>query len=373
MAWKNAAVAMTAMMMLTGCEDLLFWEQLEVLDEDWGVTDAASFRDALADNGKDLLDTTLTPGMVVVLLEDGEVVWGQSFGVADADTEAGLSPDTSVFQVASLSKAVTAWSVGRVVEEGALTWEEPVAPHLTRWALPLNGYDSEEVQVFRLLNHRAGLSVSGFVGWTSEQEMPSLVEVLDGTPSSFGEAVEVAYPPGEGSVYSGGGFAVAQLLVEEVTGESFESWTNREVCDALGLGMRMGYDPSLAPRLVSGHDRTGRVEDEYRFVATSAAGVYATPADYAAFLAAWLDTASAERGRGVLRPETVDRLVSQDMGIFDDTRMGVPLWTHTGANLGFKNAFALQPDVGDGIVVFTNGDNGELVYDKILDEWARSL
>lgn len=76
-----------------------------------------------------------------------------------------------VFQVASLSKWVSAFGVMILVEEGKLDLDVPVSNYLTRWQLPVSDFDNNKVTVRRLLSHTAGLTDGlGYSGFESSVE-----------------------------------------------------------------------------------------------------------------------------------------------------------------------------------------------------------
>jgi hypothetical protein len=119
-----------------------------------------------------------------------------------------------------------------LVQEGRLDLDAPVSTYLTRWALPESRFDNNKVTVRRLLSHTAGLTDGlGYAGFAPNATVPSLEESLkrpDADPGVSG-AIEVGYEPGAEWRYSGGGYAILQLLVEEVSGESFEGFMQRDV------------------------------------------------------------------------------------------------------------------------------------------------
>ena len=115
------------------------------------------------------------------------------------------------FQVASLSKGVTAWGVMSLVDQGKLDLDAPVSSYLKRWKLPPSQFDNNKVTVRRLLSHTAGLTdglgYGGFKpGETVQSLESSLTKASDASPGAGGE-VKVGREPGEFD-YSGGGSAL---------------------------------------------------------------------------------------------------------------------------------------------------------------------
>jgi len=244
-----------------------------------------------------------TPGLAVALVQHGQVVWAGGDGVADPTTCWPVTATTR-FQAASLSKPVTAWGVLRLVERGRVGLDEPILGHLRRWRPPPSLFNADGLTVRRLLSHTAGLSVHGYLGQTPDRPLPSIAASLAGeTGASF--PVELLEPPGRHWRYSGGGYSVAQLLVEELTGRPFADYLRAEVLEPLGL-TASSFRWSRTAETARPHDAVGGPLPDFIFAEQAAAGLVTTAPDLARFLAAALAGPHGEPpGRGVLSPTGV--------------------------------------------------------------------
>ncbi|MDJ0706591.1 MAG: serine hydrolase domain-containing protein [Leptolyngbyaceae cyanobacterium MO_188.B28] len=157
----------------------------------------------------------------LILVQGDEIAAEHSFGVADTETQAPVKPNKTLYQLASVSKVVSAWGVMKLVEEGALALDEPVLPYLTRWQFPVSDEHRNKVTVRHLLSHTAGLEDGfGYDGFLSGNVIQTLEESLTLAQNpSAGEprGVTVVRESGKEWYYSGGGYTVLQLLIEEVT------------------------------------------------------------------------------------------------------------------------------------------------------------
>jgi CubicO group peptidase (beta-lactamase class C family) len=168
----------------------------------------------------------------------------------------------------------------RLVESGRIGLDEPVIGRLRRWRPPPSPFDADEVTVRRLLSHTAGLSVHGYVGQPSDRPLPSIAASLSGeTGDSF--PVGLLEPPGRGWLYSGGGYSVAQLLVEELTGRWFADYMQAEVLGPLGM-TASGFRWSRTAGTARPHDADGRPLPDFAFAEQAAAGLVTTAPDLAA-------------------------------------------------------------------------------------------
>jgi CubicO group peptidase (beta-lactamase class C family) len=318
------------------------------------------------------------PGAAVSLVLNGEVVWSAGYGMADRALHIPVTADT-VFQVASISKAVTSWGVMRLVETGVLDLDAPVEQYLSRWHLPPSGHDVSGVTIRRLLSHTAGLSVDGYPGYSPDQPLPSLEESLSGHNRGAGE-VRIVMEPGAQWRYSGGGYTLLQLIVEEVTGEAFCAYMQREVLEPLGM-THSSYEwrADLHPATAVAYTGGGSPVPNYLFTEQAAAGLYTTAPDLARFVAANMPGPNGEpAGRGVLTPDTLALMFTpavQLQGPGEAWGLGYNLLAltdgsvvikHAGSNQGWRAFFEAVPDWGKGIVVLTNSENGMSLIEDVV-------
>lgn len=327
----------------------------------------------------DLLDATLTPGAAIALIEDGAVVWESGFGYADLESKRRVDTGT-VFNIGSISKTVAAWGVMKLVEQGVLDLDAPVESYLEGWKLPPSEFDAKGVTVRRLLSHTAGLSLHGYPGFGPDDALPSVVESLNGATNGSGR-VELISEPGTAWRYSGGGFTICQLLVEQKTGRSFADYM-RGVFPALGL-QPAAYDWPQDVRAVTStcYDQLGRVTPNPRFTAQAAASLKTTAGSLARFGALIFEGPEGEPvGRGFLRPETVEEMLTAQRGSRGNYGLGYSMdleapgrrvYGHGGANRGWHATLKLLREERAGLVVLTNGSNGSSVYAQVSNLWLR--
>ncbi|MCD9623278.1 serine hydrolase [Rhabdothermincola salaria] len=95
------------------------------------------------------------PGVAVAVVHDDEVVFAEGYGVRSTDTDEPVDTDT-VFQIASLSKPVSATAMASLVGKGEIAWDDPVVEHLPGFALS-DPVTTQLVTVADLFSHRSGL------------------------------------------------------------------------------------------------------------------------------------------------------------------------------------------------------------------------
>jgi CubicO group peptidase (beta-lactamase class C family) len=170
---------------------------------------------------------------VIVLIENGAVLDTLTHSIGQP---VNASP---VFQIASVSKWVTAIGVMALAEDGSIDLDATVARYLKRWSLPPGRYDERDVTIRRLPGHTAGLTDGlGYMGFSTDEARQSLPESLtratDAMPGAPGR-VEVGKRPGGQFLYSGGGYTLLQLIMEDVTGRQFDQYMRERVFVPLGM------------------------------------------------------------------------------------------------------------------------------------------
>jgi CubicO group peptidase (beta-lactamase class C family) len=185
------------------------------------------FAAALQEHMLGILASHHVPGAVVSYIKNGEVAWTKAFGVANLQTGTPMRPDM-VFNHGSNGKVMTAWALMRLVEAGKVELDASANRYLKRWQIRSTTFDPNGVTPRRLLSHTAGLTVHGFADYEQGARLPSLVEVLEGKNQDDG-AVYIEWEPGSTMVYSGGGYVIAQMIIEDVSGEPFAAFVEREV------------------------------------------------------------------------------------------------------------------------------------------------
>jgi CubicO group peptidase (beta-lactamase class C family) len=333
---------------------------------------------AVEDAARRALADSAAPGLAVAVVDHGRVAWAGGYGVADL---AGGEPVTPVtrFQAGSVSKPVTSWGVLRLVEQGRIGLDEPVVGRLRRWRPPPSPFDPDGISVRRLLSHTAGLSVHGYAGQTLERPLPPIEASLSGEAGgSF--PVELLEAPGRRWLYSGGGYSVLQLLVEELTGRPFAEFMQAEVLARLGMAASSFWWRRTAATAYPHAADGGRIPD-FAFAEQAAAGLVTTAPDLAGFVAAALSGPDGEPpGRGVVRPAGLRLALTAAPGTEGRWGLGYGLGFlpsgerlayHEGANRGWRAGLALLLDRRAGMVVLANSDAGSAPVDAVVQQWVR--
>ncbi|HEY5883921.1 MAG TPA: serine hydrolase domain-containing protein [Pyrinomonadaceae bacterium] len=332
------------------------------------VTDVASKQiQAVA---PDLLQRANEAGLSVVLIENCSATWHGDFGTANKEHDKRVDPNT-LFQFGSMSKPITAWAVMTLVQEKKIDLDAPINKYLKSWQLKSTEFDPAEVTVRRVLHHAAGLSIPSLTGVDLGTKVPSLVEDISGNGPSK-TAVAIVEKPGTKFNYSGGGYMLLQLLVEDITGTPFSAYVSKKIFKPLGMRTAT-FAPDKKSLLTTAtpYSKEGESLPHRLFSGEGAAGLYATVDDYAKFVAAHCSAGNKVLNTQVLTSMFEGDAVTPRYGLGYELMpklTGNPIISHSGSNRGWKANFILFPTEGVGIVVATNSDFGE-ARKKIVSIW----
>lgn len=323
------------------------------------------------------------PGAGIAVIENFEIHWVRSYGVADVKTGARVDPDT-LFQAASISKPVAAMAVLKAVQEGKLSLEDDINTILESWKVPESEFTrSRPVTPLSLLSHTSGTGDGfGFPGYHPSDPLPTVVQILDGQKPSNVGPVLLERPPLTAFKYSGGGVTMMQLALMDSLDEPFPDILEEDVLGPIGM-TRSFFEQPLSPErdenAARAHDGRGEAMDAkwHVYPELAAAGLWTTPTDLARF-AVEVQKSLRNESNKVLSRAMVKEMVNP-VGVgsygagFSVTKEGEGWYfVHGGGNWGFRCRLEAHRIKGYGVAIMTNGQNGGVLINELRDRVARA-
>ena len=293
----------------------------------------------------------------------------------------------TIFQVSSLSKFVSTVGIMKLVEMGKINLDTPVNHYLKRWQLPKSDFDNEQVTVRRLLSHTAGLTdglgYNGFENRDSIQTLEaSLTKAKDADAGLSGE-VKVGIEPNSTWKYSGGGFTILQLLVEETSGQSFNEFMKFNVFQPLNMtSSTYILNDSINNRLCEFYNANNTAAPHFYYTSLAATSLYTSLSDLETLFQLFIKGKNGEIiGRGVLRPETLKLMRQSHWDMMGERLYGLgtmlyigignsdDIFGHDGKSTPpINTAIRINPINGDGIIILETG-NPDFAT-KVASDWV---
>lgn len=304
-----------------------------------------------------VMDSANVPGVSLAFIDKGKIIYSKGYGVLKKDTTAPVKP-TTIFEAASLSKPVFAYTVLQLVDEGIIDLDKPLYEYLP---YP----EAEKDERYRKITARIVLShQSGFPNWREDPKV-----------------LPLRFAPGARFGYSGEGFVYLQRVVEKLTHGPLDSLVRQKVFIPLGMhNSSYVWQKAFDDNYSRPHNRlalAGNKNKPQR--ANAASSLHTTADDYARFLVAFmkgkdltkssLQQLFASQIQLPARFRQTDSLKSATLfwglGVgLEKNSSGNYAW-HWGDNGSFKAFFMVDLNRQQAFVYFSNGSNGLGMADAI--------
>lgn len=299
-----------------------------------------------------------TPGLVIGIAHRGELLYVNSFGYADVEKKKTMDRDTN-FRIASISKIFTATAILKLVENGTLHLDDKVSHYIDWFTAKDKRKDSKNITIRQILSHSSGLFRDGDSPHWQTGVFP---KDLRKSFSSKSLILENA----TGFKYTNYGYALLGLIIEKVSGISFDEYVRRDLFAPLKLGAtHADYDDSLRDIATGyGRDIPGETRIAFRhrktYAYAPATGFVSQVSDLARFLDILSENPRTPFLSRELKKEMERPQEKTEDG--DDYGLGVDImWQekrkiigHSGGFNGFMTQVSLHPESGIGVIVLCN-------------------
>ncbi len=298
------------------------------------------------------------PGALVAVLEGGEVVFEKAYGMANLTHGVPMTVQTRT-NIGSTSKQFTAMALALLDQRGDLDLDDDVRDYIPE--LPDLG---ETVTIRNLLTHTSGyrefLNLLALTGRRIDKgsyiDRTEIVQMIQRQPA-------LQDSPGTVWNYNNSGYAMAAMIVERVTGETFPDWMAANVFEPLGMSHTVvRADPTVIVRnsaqgYLASEDGLWRDAVDL-YGAMGAGGMYTTVGD----LALWVENFETATlgGADVIREMTTPYVLEDGtateygLGLFIDEVGGQRRFQHGGADNAHRSMISFFPEINAGVIVEFN-------------------
>lgn len=312
-------------------------------------------------------------GVIAVGLGD-EIVFEKAWGVANLD-EDPLQTDT-IFNLASVSKQMTALCIMLLNEDGALAYDDSIAEYIAEF----EGTAYEAITIRHLLQHTSGLADYMDLleeHWEDEDEIATNDDLIE----LFAEIEpDLEFEPGEKHDYSNTGYAFLASIVERASEQDFESFLHERIFAPLGMTHSFGYRTSNGD---APHETAfGFVwEDDERVAENTCymdgiigdGNIFSNVEDLVKYHAALCSEALLPEDSlaEAYTPAVLNNGKKVDYGFGWDLFDSADFVSHTGSWMGFRTYFVRDLDSQAVFIALDNSSNEDLTeqVDEVVDSF----
>lgn len=312
----------------------------------------------------EIRDAFAVPGGAVIIVDGKDIVWSDYFGVVDVESRQAVTPDT-MFRIGSVTKLFTATALLQLARRDDFSLDDALAKHIPPGLFFNSWEETHPITVAQLLEHTSGLR-----DWSKQEfdfNVPlTLQQGLEFSP----ESRTTHWPPGLHHVYSNANYGLAGLVLENVSGQTYEGILRETVFAPLG----MQSATSLFTRtngLAAGYGHDGKTPIPYwHMIQRPAAAINIRPGEMSAIINMLLnhgryhDQAFLTRAE-VARMETPHTSLAArhglhfgyGLGIRSYYRNGFRFYEHGGDGDGYLARLGYCRELGIGYFVVINSDH----------------
>ncbi|MFC3094489.1 beta-lactamase family protein [Alteromonas sediminis] len=330
-----------------------------------------------------LLEEHKLTGLSFVVVDDYQVVFQKQLGEKAFGSEEYIDENTA-FSTASITKGIVGTLAVMLAAKGKLDLDAPVSNYLKRWSLPTSPYTATTPITLRhLLSHTAGTTQHGFADFYQGDDIPTLIESLNGQLPRYDKPISVTFTPGSNWSYSGGGYVIAQVAIEDLMGQSLAELAASMLFEPLGMKHTTFYqhgDEGFLTNVAKVHDHTQSVIKTGIPICPQIApsGMWSTPSDMAKFVIEMQRALAGEKTKVISQAvaekvtmlETLEGVGGWSLGWMRYEGYGNVEWfSHGGSNTGTGGHVMGTMKGGKGIMIFGNGPNPSRipVINKVRD------
>lgn len=314
------------------------------------------------------------PALSLAVIHQGKIDWADIYQNANFP-EAQKLDCMSIFQAASLSKPVTFLAAQRMHSAGEINLDENIQNYLKDFVLPQGKQTAENPVTFRnIFSHTSGITSGGYQGYTKDLALPSDMDILMGSEGVNSPAIKVITLPNETLAYSGGGYTLAELALQDIYNDEFSNIMKKWILDPAEMDHSEFTQPLLASKsnqVAKGYTPSGEVLDGgwRNHPEQAAAGLWSNAIDMAKFL---IEIYKAYQGESsIFSQSDIKSIISHERDghvygfIVNRSDDDVSL-THYGGNTGYRTGMTISLTTGNGLVYLINSENGGALGNELL-------
>jgi CubicO group peptidase (beta-lactamase class C family) len=310
------------------------------------------------------------PGGAVGVVKDGRLVYKRGFGMANLDYDVPNTPST-LFNLASVSKPFTAFSVALLAQQGKLSLDDDIRKYVPE----LPKYD-ETITIRHLIHHTSGireyqaLVLFGGLGTDNAYSPKAILNML-------ARQKNISFKPGAKYQYSNSGYFLLGIIVERVSGKSLRAFAEENIFKPLGMNNTRYFDnrfeviKNRASGYLVGPDKSIRARSSL-YDLVGAGGVLTTVEDLYLWVQNFYEpkVGNKELISLLTTPGTLNggEKMNYAFGMWRGQYKGLPRITHSGNMSGYRARIGSFPEQKFTFIALSN--NSAIFPSAIVDKLA---
>lgn len=332
---------------------------------------------------KEQMEVNNLTGVSIAVVSNNKIIWAEGFG--ESNRKKGIpASEKTIYELGSISKLITGASIMQLKEKGLLDLDAPITDYIPEFSIKTKYEDNQPITIRMIMTHQSGLQRDKLENYHGEnnETFHDLVGYL--------KDVYIPYPPGKKFSYSNVGIDLLAIIIERVTGETFFSYTKKNIFEPLDMKtasfVPLAKRDNLKPKVKSvGHsawDKNSFVNNLCRD--TPCGSLNASVLDMSRFMMMFLNKGSLG-GKRILEQESIDEITTVqniDNPLLFGYRLGLnlflsrdnnislmgPNYGHPGATQNYQSNMWMLHDQKIGVIASTNTDSGERSMYEIVNK-----
>ena len=301
-------------------------------------------------------DNYNSPGYAVGIVRNDSLIFSKGYGMANLEYNVRISPET-IFHMASVSKQFTAFSIVLLARQGKLNLDDDIRKYLS-WFPDLK----EKITIRNLLNHTSGIRDQWQMLAISGTRLDDVI-TQDQIIKILSKQQALNFKPGDQYSYSNSGFTMLAEIVKSVTGQTLRQFTDSAIFKPLGMMNTHFHDDytEIVKNRSYSYDSIDSLHYANSILSYSTAGatsLFTNINDMSKWIMNFYDHKVGDQ-------KDIDQLTQKGrlnngkeldyaLGISVNTYNGYKVFSHNGADAGYRTIISILPDQKMGFIVFSN-------------------
>ncbi len=301
-------------------------------------------------------DNTGSPGFAVGIVHNDSLIFAKGYGMANLEYNIPITPEI-IFHMASVSKQFTAFSIVLLARQGKLNLDDDIRKYLP-WFPDLK----TKITIRNLLNHTSGIRDQWQLLAIAGTRLDDVI-TRDQIIKILGKQQALNFKPNDEYMYSNSGFTLLGEIVRAVSGKSLRQFTDSAIFKPLGMNNTHFHDDytEVVPNRSYSYDRKDTkhfANSTLSYSVVGATSLFTNIDDMSKWVMNFYNPKVGDR-KDIEQLTQHGKLnngkdIDYALGISVDDYKGYKMYSHNGADAGYRTMVSVFPELKMGFIIFSN-------------------